>query len=74
MHIGKTPARGESKYWINGKYPWVSISDMNNKGTIESTKERITQQAAEQLFGGISHAGDLLMSFKLREFNIKLYN
>ncbi len=65
MHIGKTPARGESKYWINGKYPWVSISDMNNKGTIESTKERITQQAAEQLFGGISHAGDLLMSFKL---------
>lgn len=37
MTIGKTPARGEQTYWINGKYNWVSISDMVDGGTISTT-------------------------------------
>ena len=66
MHIGKTPPRGESKYWADGAYPWVSISDMNSSGHIKSTKEKISSAAATTLMGNnISHIGDLLMSFKL---------
>ena len=34
MSIGKTPPRGETKYWTNGKYPWVSISDMSDYGLV----------------------------------------
>ena len=66
MHIGKTPPRGESKYWADGTYPWVAISDMNNSGHIKNTKEKISLAAATGLMGNnISHIGDLLMSFKL---------
>ena len=66
MHIGKTPPRGESKYWVDGTYPWVAISDMNNSGHIKNTKEKISLAAATSLMGNnISHIGDLLMSFKL---------
>ena len=66
MHIGKTPPRGESKYWADGTYPWVAISDMNNSGHIKNTKEKISLEAATSLMGNnISHIGDLLMSFKL---------
>lgn len=66
MHIGKTPPRGESKYWADGTYPWVAISDMNNSGHIKNTKEKISLAAATSLMGNnISHIGDLLMSFKL---------
>ena len=66
MHIGKTPPRGESKYWADGAYPWVSISDMNSSGHIKNTKEKISLAAATSLMGkNISHIGDLLMSFKL---------
>ena len=65
-HSGKTPARGDGRYWINGEYPWVSISDMKQDGIITSTKERISKYAAEETFGyNISKAGSLLMSFKL---------
>lgn len=66
IHIGKTPPRGESKYWVDGTYPWVAISDMNNSGHIKNTKEKISLTAATSLMGNnISHIGDLLMSFKL---------
>lgn len=41
MTIGKTPARGEQTYWINGKYNWVSISDMVDGGSISTTKEKV---------------------------------
>ena len=64
MAIGKTPPRGETIYWVNGKYPWVSISDMVEYGTILTTKEKVSVNAEKQ-FGDIAPTGTLLMSFKL---------
>ena len=66
MTIGKTPARGEQTYWINGKYNWVSISDMVDGGTISTTKEKVSDLAVKEIFSTpISEKGSLLMSFKL---------
>ena len=66
MTIGKTPARGEQTYWINGKYNWVSISDMVDGDTISTTKEKVSDLAVKEIFSApISEKGSLLMSFKL---------
>ena len=65
MRIGKTPARGFTDYWTNGKYYWVSISDMSDHGIVSSTKEKVSEIAAQKEFGDISPTGTLLMSFKL---------
>ena len=66
MTIGKTPARGEQTYWINGAYNWVSISDMVDGGIISATKEKVSDLAAKEIFSApISGKGSLLMSFKL---------
>ena len=63
--IGKTPERGNSRYWENGVYPWVSISDMKPNEYIHSTREKVSQDAVDKCFGDISPKGSLLMSFKL---------
>ena len=66
MTIGKTPARGEQTYWINGKYNWVSISDMVDGSSISTTKEMVSDLAVKEVFSApISEKGCLLMSFKL---------
>ena len=65
MTIGKTPARGDQRFWSNGEYSWVSISDMKYLGVISVTKERISAIAVNELMGNISPKGSLLMSFKL---------
>lgn len=65
MKIGKTPARGETIFWSNGIYPWVSISDMSDYGKVAETKEKVSEKAAQSQFGEISPIGTLLMSFKL---------
>ena len=63
---GKTPARGDAVYWSSNDYPWVSISDMKQGGIIETTKEFVSQKAADDCFHGqISTKGTLIMSFKL---------
>ena len=63
---GKTPARGDAVYWSSNDYPWVSISDMKQGGIIETTKEYVSQKAADDYFHGqISSKGTLIMSFKL---------
>ena len=62
--IGKTPARGENAYWEPGTIPWVSISDMQDYGVVDHTKESVSPKATE-LLGQISPRGTLLMSFKL---------
>ena len=63
--IGKTPERSNSRYWENGVYPWVSISDMKPNEYIHSTREKVSQDAVDKCFGDISPKGSLLMSFKL---------
>ena len=65
MKIGKTPARGFAEFWSNGVYPWVSISDMTDYGMVTSTKEKISEIAAQNQMGEMSPIGTLLMSFKL---------
>ena len=65
MSIGKTPPRGEQKYWSNAVYNWVSISDMVDGGIINNTKEKVSEEAATKLFSAISPKGSLIMSFKL---------
>ena len=73
MSIGKTPPRGETKYWANGKYPWVSISDMSDYGLVTTTKESVSEYA-KSLFGEISPVGILIMSFKLTVGRTSLLN
>ena len=63
--IGKTPERGNQAYWSNGIYNWVAIADMIDGGIINSTKEKVSQIAADNCLGDITPAGSLIMSFKL---------
>ena len=63
--MGKTPPRGESIYWEKAIYPWVSIADMKDYGHIKTTKEAVSEHAAQKAFRNISPIGSLLMSFKL---------
>ena len=63
---GKTPARGDARYWSDNDFPWVSISDMKQGEIINSTKECISTKAANDCFhNDISKRGTLIMSFKL---------
>ena len=65
FRLGKTPARGNSKYWEKGKYPWISISDMSTE-TLTATKELISQNAVDECFHSeITPRNTLIMSFKL---------
>jgi type I restriction enzyme S subunit len=74
--MGKTPERKEINYWNNGKYNWVSISDMINKGYINNTKEKVSESAKNNVYKKIeiSKRGTLLMSFKLTIGKISILN
>lgn len=64
--LGKTPERNNDKYWNNGAIPWVSISDLYDKKTINSSKEKVSVSAIIDVFKNIIVSkGTLLMSFKL---------
>lgn len=64
--IGRTPSRSQNIYWKEGKYPWVSISDMVPFGVITNTRESVSEDAHSKVFKQrLSPAGTLLMSFKL---------
>ena len=65
LNMGKTPPRDDSRYWLNAKRNWVSISDMTNYGSIKTTKEQISEEAANSLMRESSPINTLLMSFKL---------
>jgi type I restriction enzyme S subunit len=64
--IGRTPPRGDSSFWNDGHTNWVSIADMTQYGTITSTKETVSELAANKIFRQrIVPIGSILMSFKL---------
>ena len=64
--MGKTPARANEKYWTNGKYPWVSISDLSSGNKyITNTKEKISQEAVDETRIYLVPKGTVIMSFKL---------
>ena len=63
--MGKTPSRHEEKFW-GEDVQWVSISDMPENGIVNSTKEKISLNAFNEVFNSKSSpAGTLIMSFKL---------
>ena len=65
-NMGKTPERGNKRYWSEATIPWVSISDMLPSQHIDNTKEKITETALKEVFRErFSPKGTLLMSFKL---------
>lgn len=65
IKLGRTPPRQEGRYWQRGEIPWVSIADLNNGVTTE-TKEKISQEAFEEVFNSsFIPVGTLLLSFKL---------
>jgi type I restriction enzyme S subunit len=64
--LGRTPPRKNSAYWNDGRYPWVSISDMKAHGVVTQTAELVSQEAHDKVFRGeLIPEGNLLMSFKL---------
>lgn len=66
FNSGKTPQRQNTSYWSNGKYPWVSIADMQADSITVTTKECISEIAFDECFSKrLSPAGTMVMSFKL---------
>lgn len=64
--VGKTPPTKDARFWTGGEIPWVSISDLNHNGRVDSTVRRVTKAAAEEVFKCLpARAGSILMSFKL---------
>ncbi|MEH0933179.1 restriction endonuclease subunit S [Micromonospora sp. CPCC 205558] len=66
--VGRTPARANAAFWAATEEPtpWVTISDMPAYGVVASTKESISGEAFDRVFGGsVTPAGTLIMSFKL---------
>lgn len=66
FELGKTPDRHTDRFWNNGLYSWFSIADMKDKQTVTVTKEKISETALKEKFGGVLvPQGTLIMSFKL---------
>lgn len=65
LQMGKTPSRNISSYWTNGKYSWISISDLNNDKYINKTKEKISIEAVKKSGIKVIPANTVIMSFKL---------
>jgi len=63
--IGKTPKRGESKYWQNGKHKWATIASMKFGQELCDTVEYITDVALQETNIKKVTKGTLLFSFKL---------
>ncbi|MGB4000323.1 MAG: restriction endonuclease subunit S [Desulfomonilia bacterium] len=63
--IGKTPKRGEAKYWHNGKHKWATIASMKFGEELCDTAEYITDVALRETNIKKVTKGTLLFSFKL---------
>jgi type I restriction enzyme S subunit len=65
FRIGKTPPSKDPQYWGTEGYDWVSISDIEHFGEVQTTQRKITRLGAS-LFGYEPlPVGTLIMSFKL---------
>ena len=64
--IGKTPPRKQEEFWVDAKYPWITIADMIADEKIYSTKDEINSLALRTHFKDkLVPIGTLIMSFKL---------
>ncbi|MBC8385227.1 MAG: N-6 DNA methylase [Candidatus Cloacimonetes bacterium] len=64
IKIGGTPSRDKKEYYENGKYLWVSISEMNGN-VINDTKEKINDLGVKNSNVKLIKKGTTLLSFKL---------
>jgi len=65
LEIGKTPPRGDGRYWTDDlTRPFCTIADMNGM-TIRPEREGVTELAEREGKAKRFPAGTLLMSFKL---------
>lgn len=66
LQMGKTPARANAEYWINGENAWVSIADLSSYDKyVGGTKEQITDIAVKESGIKLVPADTVIMSFKL---------
>lgn len=66
LQMGKTPARANSDYWVDGTNSWVSIADLSRyEKYVENTKEQITDKAIQESGIKIVPSNTVIMSFKL---------
>lgn len=66
LQMGKTPARANAEYWINGENAWVSIADLSGYDKyVGETKEQITDLAVQESGIKLVPADTVIMSFKL---------
>ena len=66
LQMGKTPARANAEYWINGGNAWVSIADLSGYDKyVGETKEKITDLAVQESGIKLVPADTVIMSFKL---------
>lgn len=65
LQIGRTPSRGEPRYWTEDlNRPFCTIADMQSK-LIDPSREGITELAVDDGKAKVAREGTLLMSFKL---------
>ena len=63
---GRTPSRNETAFWNTGDFAWVSIADMKDGKTVQTTKETVSDKARFNVFRSEPEApGTMIMSFKL---------
>ena len=67
MSIGKTPPRAEKEWFSTSEkdVSWVSISDMKDVMFVNTTGEKLTQEACDKFNVKIVPEGTVLLSFKL---------
>lgn len=61
VRTGKTPKRGLSKYWNNPEINWIKTGEILN-GVINSSKEKISRIAKEELNMYLFSEGDILIA------------
>ncbi len=63
---GRTPSRNETAFWNTGDFAWVSIADMTDRETVQTTKETVSDKARLDVFKSEPEVpGTMIMSFKL---------
>lgn len=66
LQMGKTPARANEEYWMDGANKWVSIGDLSGyEKYVEDTKEKITDLAVAESGIKAVPSDTVIMSFKL---------
>jgi type I restriction enzyme, S subunit len=63
---GRTPSQNDSSFWNSGDHAWISIADMDDGQLLMATKETVSDEARDRVFGlEPEPPGTIIMSFKL---------